>query len=81
MTMLEPRSLELSLKDQAELLGLSRSSLYYPSTATFACRGGHQTPHRRDLHALAFLWFPAYHGQTQPGGNPGFAAHGAALYA
>lgn len=27
--MLEPRSLELSLKDQAELLGLSRSSLYY----------------------------------------------------
>lgn len=30
MTKLEPRSLELSLKDQAELLGLSRSSLYYP---------------------------------------------------
>ena len=27
--MLEPISLELSLKDQAELLGLSRSSLYY----------------------------------------------------
>ncbi len=27
--MLEPRSLELSLKAQAELLGLSRSSLYY----------------------------------------------------
>jgi putative transposase len=27
--MLEPCSLELSLKAQAELLGLSRSSLYY----------------------------------------------------
>jgi putative transposase len=29
MTMLEPHSSELSLKDQAQLLGLSRSSLYY----------------------------------------------------
>ena len=27
--MFEPRSLELSIKAQAELLGLSRSSLYY----------------------------------------------------
>ena len=81
LPMLEPIVLELSLKAQAELLGLSRSSLYYrpmpPSPEEVAIK------HHIDeiYHALAVLWLPQDHGSTQPGRNRRFAPYCPALHA
>ncbi len=79
--MLEPISLELSLKAQAELLGLSRSSLYYrpmpPSPEEVAIKH-----HIDEIYAcLLFYGSRRITGSTQPGRNRRFAPYRPALHA
>ena len=61
------RECEISLPAQAELLSLSRSSLYYEPVGPSAKEIAHQAPHRRDLHAAPDLWLAPDDGRAWSG--------------